>query len=208
VEELGFSFVPCVELKITRGLTPVQLIKTGTCGKGLLAGMIFLVCHFCPKAQTHIPGQFYASSPIVWSPLPSFNQTPDGRLSNKPWFFSKSISLSAGTSFTSSGYGTFLSVPIGLQINRQLNNNLYAFMGVYAAPTVAGYNHSYVNPPFNKGYSPYTTPGTYGFGINPGIQMGLMHVNDAGTFSISGSISVERSNYPYYPPASNYSKKH
>jgi hypothetical protein len=28
-------------------------------------------------------------------------------------------------------------------------------------------------------------------------SLGLIYINDARTFSISGSISVERSNYPY-----------
>jgi len=137
--------------------------------------------------------------------MPAFNQGVDGKPASQHWFFSKYVAISAGTTFMPSGYATFLSAPIGLQLNRQLNNNLYAFMGVYAAPTIARYNQPFI--PFNKAYSPYN-PNPYSIGINPGIQMGLMHVNDAGTFSISGSISVQSSSYPIYSPAPNYSKKH
>jgi hypothetical protein len=188
------------------GVATTHYIQTKHYRKRLLAGMIALLCQFYPKAQTYFPGQLYRSSPILWAPAPSFGQAVDGRFSNQHWFFSKYAAISAGTTFSPSGYSTFLSAPIGLQLNRQLNNNLYAFMGVYAAPTIVSYNHV-ANQPFTKAYMPYS-PNPYSLSINPGIQMGLMHVNDAGTFSISGSIRVERSSYPLYPPAPNYQKKH
>jgi hypothetical protein len=44
-----------------------------------------------------------------------------------------------------------------------------------------------------------------GAGINPNafgmytkFEAGLMYVNDARTFSISGSIGVSKTNFPYY----------
>jgi len=39
--------------------------------------------------------------------------------------------------------------------------------------------------------------------LNPTLNMGLMYVNDARTFSVSGSISVQRNYYPtlLYSPA-------
>jgi hypothetical protein len=39
----------------------------------------------------------------------------------------------------------------------------------------------------------------YGFGLNSRVDIGLMYINDARTFSISGSIGVERGTYPVYP---------
>ena len=38
-------------------------------------------------------------------------------------------------------------------------------------------------------------------GIYPGIHAGVMYVNDAKTFSISGSIGVSNTSYPFYPAA-------
>jgi hypothetical protein len=37
------------------------------------------------------------------------------------------------------------------------------------------------------------------FGIYPMAELGLMYVNDAKTFSISGSIGVENSSSPLFP---------
>ena len=107
--------------------------------------------------------------------------------------------LSAGFSFFNGGSATFLSAPVGVQLNRQLNNNLIAFAGISVAPTFYSFSNTFTNPAYNKsypgmmGYNPYT------FGMNSRVEMGLMYINDAKTFSISGSIGIERYDYPVYP---------
>jgi hypothetical protein len=103
-------------------------------------------------------------------------------------------------SFFKGGNASVFSAPMGLQLDRRLNNNLYAFANVTVAPSYISINPSYLsclnknltNSPFNQN----------SFGLYPAASFGLMYINDAKTFSISGSISAERSMYPgvpYYP---------
>ena len=55
-------------------------------------------------------------------------------LSGKKWFVTRYSGLSTGFGFFNGGSANFVSVPLGLQLNRRLNNNLYAFAGISAAP--------------------------------------------------------------------------
>ncbi|MFT3703425.1 MAG: hypothetical protein QM802_13700 [Agriterribacter sp.] len=41
--------------------------------------------------------------------------------------------------------------------------------------------------------------GPNSFGIYPRAELGLMYINDEKTFSISGSISVQRGGYSAFP---------
>ena len=162
--------------------------------------LLALLSGTCTKAQSYMPalaGNIYLAP---WTPLPATSQLGQGDVTNQRWFVSQYAAVSAGATFYPGGSATFISVPIGLQLNRQINSNLYAFAGVYAAPTVASFNQAFLHPSYNNVY-PYNFSNQYGAGINTGIQMGLMHVNDAGTFSISGSINIERGYYPVYPAA-------
>ena len=172
----------------------------------IVFGIILLICGACPKtqAQMYLPG-VYNSADLLF---PDHIQIQQSRISNQKWFWSKYAAVSAGTIFLPGSNAFVLSAPFGIQLNRQLNNNLYAFGGVYAAPTFVSFNNSFLNPSFNKSY-PGNLYNPYSFGINPGIQMGLRYVNDAGTFSISGSIRAERSSYypVYYPATQNTTRK-
>ena len=92
------------------------------------------------------------------------------------------------------------SAPMGLQLNRRINNNLYAFANVTVAPSYISINPSYLTG-FNKNLSNRSF-NQNSFGLYPAASLGLMYVNDAKTFSISGNISAEKSVYPavpYYP---------
>src|SRR6202012_474139 len=100
---------------------------------------------------------------------------------DRKWHLTNYASLSAGTIFSSRGGATYLSVPFGLQLTRPLTNNLYAFTGISAAPTVLSANRFLAAP----------GPNTYNFGVNARVEGGFMYVNDARTFSISGSVGVE-----------------
>ncbi len=117
----------------------------------------------------------------------------------KKWSVSTYGGIGAGIGFFNGGNSSFFPAQIGLQINRRLNNHLYAFAGVAVTPVFFNFNHSFSAAEPHGNYM--TAPGfnTNRFGIYQGIQAGLMYVNDAKTFSISGSIGISNNNYPYFP---------
>jgi hypothetical protein len=118
-------------------------------------------------------------------------------LSKQKWFFSSYRSLSTSVSFFKGGHASVFSAPMGLQLNRRINNNLYAFANVTVAPSYISINPSYLTG-FNKNLS--NRPSNQNsFGLYPAASLGLMYVNDAKTFSISGNISAEKSVYPSVP---------
>lgn len=142
----------------------------------------------------------------VYSPYNSFNylQRPafinsiylNDSIPNKKWFVSKYVGVSTSFSFFRGGNVTIVSAPLSLQLNRTLNNNLYAFANVSVAPAFVNFNsNNFLNSDL-KGIqnNPYHANGV---AMYSAASVGLMYVNDARTFSISGSISVERSSYPY-----------
>jgi hypothetical protein len=130
-----------------------------------------------------------------------FNQVADTNNLRKKWFVTKYAGISSGFVAFNGGSGTFLSVPVGLQINRQLTNNVYAFAGVTVAPSYFHYNGSFYQPGINKNNS---LMNANNFGTYSAAHLGLMYINNERTFSISGSIGVSRSNYnshsPFYAP--------
>jgi hypothetical protein len=121
---------------------------------------------------------------------------------SKKWFLTSYSNIGIGFNFMNGSSATVVSAPVGLQLNRQLNNNLYAFAGVSLAPTYVNFGRSFLSPGMAKPYAGSGVKSDY-FGLYSSVNMGLMYVNDARTFSISGSIGVERNNYPMllYPPA-------
>lgn len=167
----------------------------------ILASISFLT----PKAQTVLP--VTTMNYTQWLPFPSYKPFGDGNNVNQKWYFNTYTGVSAGSVFFNGGGAMFLSVPLGLQLSRQLNNNLYAFAGISAGPAFYSFNRSFMDPVLNKSYPGVYQPNAYGFGMNSGIHMGLMYVNDAKTFSISGSIGIERGSYPVYPSSRSNIKK-
>jgi hypothetical protein len=131
-----------------------------------------------------------------------FNQVGGLNTLHKKWFFSKYAGISTGIMAFNGGMGTFLSAPMGLQINRQLNNNTYAFAGVSVAPSFYNFNGAFSQPMLNKnnGFMNANHFGAWSTGY-----MGLMYINNDRTFSISGSIGVSRYNgySPFYAPATS-----
>lgn len=149
------------------------------------------------KAQ--VPLSFGAAN-FMHPAFRHFSQVGDTNASHKKWFLSKYGGISTGFMAFNGGSGMFLSAPVGLQINRQLTNNLYAFAGVSVAPFYFRNNSAFYQPGINKNNS-FMNPNTYG--AYSAAYMGLMYVNDERTFSISGSISVGRGyssgrSTPYY----------
>ena len=133
------------------------------------------------------------------------NNTSRNSVLTHKWFFSAYRGISTGISFFRGGNATFLAAPMGLQLNRRLNNNLYGFANITVAPTYISFNRSFISAGSYKGFG-YGMPGINTLGANPAVSLGLMYINDQKTFSISGSISAERSSYPllpYYPPGNS-----
>ena len=116
------------------------------------------------------------------------------------WFFSSYRGLSTSVSFFKGGNASIFSAPMGLQLNRRLNNNWIAFANVSVAPSYISINPSYLSG-LNKNFTNNNFKQN-SFGLYPAASLGLMYVNDARTFSISGSVSTETNIYPglpYYP---------
>jgi hypothetical protein len=157
------------------------------------------------KAQ--VPLSFGAAN-FMHPAFRHFGQPGDSNTVHKKWFLSKYGGISTGFMAFNGGSGMFLSAPVGLQINRQLNNNLYAFAGVSVAPFYFHNNSAFYQPGINKNNS-FMHPNS--FGAYSAAYMGLMYVNDERTFSISGSISVGRgysnSRMPYYYTPINAPRK-
>lgn len=120
-------------------------------------------------------------------------------ISNHKWFLSTNQGLYTGISFFNGGNATIIAAPMSLQLNRRLNNNFYAFANIAVTPAYISLNPSLINMGFNKTSLPNNF-GPNSFGLYPSASLGLMYINDAKTFSISGSISAERSSYPIFRP--------
>ncbi len=114
------------------------------------------------------------------------------------WFVTPYAGITTGYGFFRNSGSFFLTVPIGVQLNRRVSNNVYAFSRITVAPVIMNFNQ-----PLH--YSYFSKFGSSSNMLHPGLMgsyssasLGLMYVNDARTFSVSGSIGVERSNYPVY----------
>ena len=162
------------------------------------AGWILIFIAFISmKAEAQIP--FTTSGYMQQGAFTHYNLLSESNSLQKKWSFSAYSGLAAGYGFFNSANAGFFSAPTGLQLNRRLNKNLYAFAGASATPVYFNFNRSFGNADPSKNFM--GSPGFSGnsFGIYPGIQAGLMYVNDAKTFSISGRIGVSGGRYPVYP---------
>ncbi|MES1226149.1 MAG: hypothetical protein ABUT20_62315 [Bacteroidota bacterium] len=127
-------------------------------------------------------------------------------LLNKKWSLTSYNAVSAGLFFYNGTVSNFIAVPVGLQFNRQLNKNLYAFAGLAVAPVYINSNRFFLSQDVNKPYPGATFFNASSFGVYPMAELGLMYVNDDKTFSISGSISVQHGTY-YYPQQQNVNNR-
>ena len=121
----------------------------------------------------------------------------DSSLSDRKWFFTSRSGIGINFIVFNGGSATVVDAPVGLQLNRRLNNNFYAFAGVSAAPAYIYFNRAFLSPGVDKLYP------ANGLKLNSltwysRADLGLMYINDARTFSVSGSIGVERSKNPIF----------
>jgi hypothetical protein len=151
----------------------------------------------CAKAQSHLPvgAGGYGLSP--WQPA-SLYTVPINGITGQKWQLRPYTALSAGYTFFNGGV-SWLSAPLGLNLYHPLTSNVTAFAGVSAAPTFFSVGSLYSAPFGNPAYPGYSFSSGYGLGINAAVQGGLIYTNDARTFSISGSVIMQRGSYPVYP---------
>jgi hypothetical protein len=160
--------------------------------------LIFTMIAFISvQAQAQLP--LNGINHIPSDALNHYNSIGDSNTVQKKWSLYKYGGISASYVFFKGGGASVFSAPIGLQLNRRLNDNLYAFVGIAAAPSYTNFNHSFINSDINKNNPGITRFGANSFNMTSKFEAGLMYINDDRTFSISGSIGVYRSNFPQYP---------
>lgn len=163
-----------------------------------LSTLILFISGITLKAQIFYPGLqsgMYTNS--IFNSRHLYDST-----AQKKWFISHYVGLTAGFSFFNGGNAAYTSVPLSIQLNRRFNNNLYAFAGVAVAPTYINFNRTFANTNINKTNNSGNFFNKDNFNTYSSASLGLMYINDAKTFSISGSISVQKTDYPayYYTP--------
>jgi hypothetical protein len=161
--------------------------------------MRFFIILIVMIAATGLKAQFYSPLGTVnytQHPVFGFNHSKD---SASKWSLGTYAGISTGFMFYKGGHASYLSAPLSLQLNSELNKNLYAFASVTAAPAYVHFNNDFINTNTSKFNQFNSFNKANSFGVYTSANLGLMYVNDAKTFSISGSIGVERSTYPLFP---------
>jgi len=163
-------------------------------------------------AQTPVPAGSpfvgplgYGFSPAyspLFTPLPTIVTFPSYDASRPHrWQVKPFASLSAGYLFYNGGGMSYLSAPVGVAAFRPLNPNWTLFGAATVSPVAIQGNRLWTGPINDPNYHGLPYSSGYGLGVSTGIQGGLMYTNQDKTFSISGSVHVERSSYPVYPAA-------
>jgi len=166
--------------------------------------ILVLISSVTGKSQMPFSGGFmnYYQQAVFGNTVHSLEKNP-----GKKWFLSSYSGLTTGFSFYNGGTAMMVGVPVGIQLNRQITNNWYAFAGVSVMPTYLNFNRSFLSSDVHNLYPNNGLFRSNTYDIYARTEMGLMYINDARTFSISGSIGVERSSYPMIPyPQQNNSK--
>lgn len=150
------------------------------------------------KAQLPVyPGAAYNTPSILGNTAP----VADSNINYHPkkWFVTKYTGISTGIMAFKGGSVSYLSAPLAMQLNRRITDNVYAFGGLSVTPYMMHMNGAMFQPVMNKaiGYGPMQGQ-MNNTGINPAANVGLMYISKDKTFSISGSVSVSRSNYYGY----------
>jgi hypothetical protein len=158
--------------------------------------ILVLLSFISSKAQTALsPGGLTNTQRDAFS---NYNNFSDSNNVNKKWSLHKYGGISASYGFFNGGNASIISAPVGLQLNRRINNNLYAFAGIAAAPAYINFNNSFIQADINKNNQGINRYNTSGFSMNSKFEAGLMYINDAKTFSISGSVGVYSSSNPLF----------
>lgn len=159
--------------------------------------ILFLVISFSAvTAQSYLPGTFMNETHRYSIPG-TFKQTDSAAA--KKWTVHTYSGIASSFSFFKGGNTTILAAPVGIQVTRRLTNNWYGFADLSVAPAYINFNHSFLNSSMNKLGQNNSFFNSNRLDIYSRAAMGVMYVNDQKTFSISGSIGIERSSYPLVP---------
>ncbi len=163
-----------------------------------MRNILIVIAVFC-SLQATAQSYLFPGTGSQYLQQQSFRSNQSGLNTGKKWFVSKYSGLTAGMSFWQGGSANFIAAPVGLQLNRRINNNLYAFAGISAAPNYVYFNRAFTGATFPQGHNNLYQSGR--LGLSSRASVGLMYVNDERTFSISGSLGVERNqHFPGIPP--------
>jgi hypothetical protein len=154
--------------------------------------VVMMIAATALKAQSYYP---FGSINYAQHPVFGFNHSKD---SASKWSLGTYAGVSTGFMFYKYGHASYLSAPMSLQLTRELNKNLYGFAAVTAAPAYVNFSNAFLNKNVTKLNQSNSFNKTNIFGGYTAANLGLMYVNDAKTFSISGSIGVERSSYSLF----------
>ena len=145
------------------------------------------------QAQGYLPGSYIGNT---FSNGIERNFSGKDSISPRKWSLNKYSGIS--TSFTAwkGRHASTFAVPMGIQLNRRINNNFYAFAGVSVAPAYVNFQQSFLNGgnKIMQGNSLMYRPNS--FGMYSRAELGLMYTNDEHTFQISGSFGIERRQFP------------
>ena len=119
--------------------------------------------------------------------------------SNKKWQLSTVSGIFSSYSFLHASNIGVVAAPVGLELTRRLNNNWYAFAALSAGPAFFSANRLFPDPRVQGVNSAGMLFNTNRFGMYSRAEAGLFYINDERTFSISGSIHVDRSSNPFIP---------
>src|SRR6185437_15205687 len=137
----------------------------------------------------------------MYSQRPVFLNNSQDSIVKKKWFLTTFSGLSTGISFFKGGSATYLAAPFGIQLNRRLNNNLYAFASASIVPSFTNFNTNFINPGLNKNFgNSYFSPNS--FEINPAVSLALNKKNTPKLFPFPETTSPKKTVYPplLYPP--------
>jgi hypothetical protein len=159
----------------------------------LLLSASLLVSGWC-SAQSFFPGSLPYQR---WYPGTSpWAQLDSNVAVKKKWSLQPYGGLSAGMLFWKGGNASYLSAPIGLQLTRSLSPRVFAFASVSAAPSLVRFGQ--LAAPKNAGLQGMYKP--YQLGVYSRAELGLGYTNEAHTFQITGSIGIQRNDYPFATP--------
>ena len=94
------------------------------------------------KAQTDLPASFQNN---IGNSTFIHNNNLNDSIAPKKWFISSFSGISTGYTFFRGGGAGFFAAPLGLQLNRRISNNVYAFAGVTVAPAYVNFNSAFLS---------------------------------------------------------------
>ena len=110
--------------------------------------MALLLFGFALHAQSYLPASLMnPTHQAMFGRNYHFNDST----SQKKWFVTRHTALSTSYTFFRGGHASMVAVPMGLQLNRRLNPNLYAFANATIAPAYINFSRSFAGADLTKG---------------------------------------------------------